>query len=150
MCSKNSRLILIIVCFCSACICKAQSLNLKGGAVARPGYTSALQLEIVRGELSGPVRFSMPLPANWKVEAPYESKSVSLLPSRDELQLVWLDFPLQDTLRYMLGFNLPNDQQLEPVTLTGSLNYFDSNGTLRKVSPASHTFKVLRYFSRYQ
>jgi hypothetical protein len=150
MCSRNSRFILIIICFCSAYVCNAQSLKLKGGEVARPGYTSSLQLEIVRGELSGPVRFSMPLPANWKAENPYESRSVSLLPSRDELQLLWLDFPLQDTVRYTLGLRLPDDQPLEPITLTGNLAFFDANGAIRKIAPASHTFKVLPYFSRYQ
>ena len=128
----------------------AQSLRLSGGEVARPGYTSALKIEIVRGEINGPVRFAMPLPANWKAEAPYESREASVIASSTEFQLVWLDFPLKDTVRYTVGLRLPDDAELNPVTLSGSLAYFDANGTMHKIAPASHTFKVLRFFSRYQ
>lgn len=127
-----------------------QSLRLSGGEVARPGYTSALKIEIVRGDMQGPVRFSMPIPANWKAEPPYESREASVISSSKEFQLVWLDFPLKDTVRYTIGLHLPDDAELNPVTLSGNLAYFDANGTIHKVAPASHTFKVLRYFSRYQ
>jgi hypothetical protein len=128
----------------------AQSLRLSGGEVARPGYTSALKIEIVRGEMNGPVRFSMLLPANWKAEAAYESREASVIGASREFQLVWLDFPLKDTVRYTIGLRPPDDAELSPVTLTGNLAYFDANGAMRKVSTASHTFKVLNYFSRYQ
>jgi len=150
MCSRNSKIALLGLLVGCSLSSIAQSLRLTGGEVARPGYTSTLKIDIVRGEMSGPVRFSMPLPANWKAEAPYESRDASVIASSNEFQLVWLDFPLKDTVRYTIGLRLPDDAELKPETLTGNLAYFDRNGSLQKLTPASHTFKVLRYFSRYQ
>jgi len=150
MCSRNSKFTLFGLILCCSLSSISQSLRLSGGEVARPGYTSALKIEIVRGEMMGPVRFSMPLPANWKAEAPYESRDASVIASSNEFQLVWLDFPLKDTIRYTIGLRLPDDAELKPETLVGNLAYFDRNSTLQKLAPASHTFKVLRYFSRYQ
>ena len=113
----------------------AQSLSLSGGEVARPGYTSALKIEIVRGEINGPVRFTMPLPANWKAEAPYESREATVIASSKEFQLVWLDFPLKDTVRYTIGLRLPDDAELNPVTLSGNLAYFDAKAQYSREPP---------------
>ena len=150
MCSRNSKIGSFVLMLGFALNSNGQSLRLSGGEIARPGYTAALQIEIARGEMSGPVRLSMPLPANWKAEAPYESRDASVIASANELQLVWLDFPLKDTVRCTIGLRIPDNEELKPVTLTGNLAYFDANGTMRKIAPASHSFKVLRYFSRYQ
>lgn len=150
MCSRNSKYMFLFLLFGFALNANGQSLRLKGGQVARPGFTAVLKIEIVRDEMNGPVRFSMPIPPDWKVEVPFDSREASVISSSNELQVVWLDFPLKDTVHYTLGLRLPDDANLVPVTLTGNLAYFDTNGAKHKVAPASHTFKVLRYFSRYQ
>jgi hypothetical protein len=150
MCSKNSRLSLWVLFTLGLNVCSAQSFRIKGGETARPGFMTTLQLEVVRGDIAGPVRFAMPLPTNWKASIPFENYGASLLSARDEVQLVWLDFPLVDTLRCTIALQVPDDQVLQPVVIAGSLSYFDTMGAQKKLPSSSHSFKVMRYFSRYQ
>lgn len=126
------------------------SARITGVGHGRPGFNAGLNIEIVRGEISGPARVKLNLPKDWKANSYGFDKRASLQEKAGETTILWLSMPILDTVRYSFDVRIPDSQALQLVSIGGMLEYFNSDGKKKTIPITSHQIKMMKYYSRYQ
>lgn len=152
MCFNISKA-LVTVCFTMGvnawAFCQP-SARITGVGHGRPGFNAGLNVEVVPGGISGPVRVILDLPKEWKAKSYGFDKRASLKEIDGKSTILWLSMPVLDTVRYSFDVAIPESQILQPVVVSGILEYFNSDGQKRTIPISSHQLKMMRYYSRYQ
>lgn len=126
------------------------SAKIKGVKHGRPGYSTGLTVEVVRGSLSGPARVKLNLPKDWKAKSYGFDKRASIQEQAGETRILWLSMPIMDTVRYSFDVIIPESQALQTISIDGVLEYFGDDGKKKTIPISSHQIKMMRYYSRYQ
>jgi hypothetical protein len=126
------------------------SAKITGVGHGRPGYSAGFTVEVVRGNLSGPVRVKLNLPKDWKAKSYGFDKRASIQEQAGETRILWLSMPVIDTVRYSFDVRIPESQPLQSVSIDGVLEYFGDDGKKKTIPISSHQIKMMRYYSRYQ
>jgi hypothetical protein len=144
--NKNYLIVLFLM---MACFAVAQpNVKIIASSQARIGLSTAVNVQIISKNISGPARVCLNIPQGWELEKfPGEFASVSQ--SKNHVRIVWLEYPKLDTIDVVFLLKLPSNQSLGNFEITGWMDYMDS-GKPRKVEMKAHTFKVVKYYSRIQ
>lgn len=151
MYSRISKPLLIgMLMFASVGSGFSQSVKLRTTGHGRPGFGAGVDLEIVRGNITGPVRFVMELPKGWNSSSYLLDPRVTIRDVQGKSTALWLSFPTADTVRYSYGLQIPVEQALGPVMLQGHLEYFDQQGKKHRIPSNPYKMDIVRYYSRFQ
>lgn len=125
-------------------------VKISGVGHGRPGYSAGLDIEIVRKEITGPVRVKLNLPKDWKAKSYGFDKRATLQDNEGKTTILWLSIPVADTVRYSFDVRIPDSQPINSEYVSGVLEYFSSEGQKKSISISAHQIKMMRYFTRYQ
>lgn len=126
------------------------SVKITGVGHGRPGFSAGFTVEVIRGDLSGPVRVKLNLPKDWKAKSYGFDKRASIQQQGVETRILWLSMPIIDTVRYSFDVRIPESQPLQTESIDGVLEFFGDDGKKKSIPISSHQIKMMRYYSRYQ
>jgi hypothetical protein len=120
-------------------------ININGASQARFGFTTSINIQIVRNEIKGPARLIAHLPDGWTLLDPVVESALYSQTGNDA-KAVWLEFPLKDTVFCSMQFNIP-DSYRGTASIQATLEYF-KNGNKQRVSGIPFPIEVRKFYSR--
>lgn len=122
------------------------TMSLNGPTQARFGLSTTINTFIIRNATTGPVRMVTVLPDGWILRS--ADSNLGLIKQEGNLvKTVWLNFPLQDTVRQTLLVVIPQDHAGDAV-IKSQLEYFKGD-TKHQISASPFTIEVRKYYSRF-
>lgn len=122
--------------------------HFEASSYGRPGFGAGIKIRVATKGYSGPMRFIQTLPKGWSAQTLEINQDASLSIEGQQLRILWLSTPLQDTVDYYYELNIPANQPQGTLELEGRLEYYQAD--LKKtqaITPAR--LRVMPYFSRY-
>ena len=140
---KNSKLALFIL-FGSSLFAQPE-FSIDGASQARFGFSTSINIRIVRNGITGPVRLIAHLPEGWTLMNPvFETALYSQ--TGNDAKAVWLEFPLKDTTYCSMQLNIPESYR-GAANIQAVIEYF-KNGDKKHVIGKPFPIAVKKYYSR--
>jgi hypothetical protein len=122
------------------------TMSLNGPIQARFEHATTINTFIARNSITGPVRMVTELPQGWILRS--SDSNLGLINQEGNLvKTVWLNFPLQDTVRQTLLLVIPKDHKGNAV-IKSHLEYFKGD-TKHQISASPFSIEVRKYYSRF-
>ncbi|HOY48554.1 MAG TPA: hypothetical protein PL185_03130 [Flavobacteriales bacterium] len=122
------------------------TISLNGPKQARFGLPTVIKTEIVRNSTTGPVRLVTELPQGWILRS--SDSNLGLINQEGNLvKTVWLNLPLQDTIRHSLLVIIPENHSGDAV-IKAHLEYY-SGDNIHHIACSPFAIEVRKYYSRY-
>lgn len=121
------------------------SIRINGASQARFGFTTSINIQIVRNDIKGPARLIAHLPDGWTLLDPVAETALYSQTGHDA-KAVWLEFPLKDTVYCSMQFNIPESYR-GTASIQATLEYF-KNGNKQRVNGIPFPIEVRKFYSR--
>ena len=121
------------------------TIIINGASQARYGFSTSINIQIVRNDLKGPARLIAQLPDGWSLLNPVV-ESAMYSQTGNDAKAVWLEFPLKDTVYCSMQFNIPESYR-GTAGIQVTLEYFN-NGSKKHVNCSPFPIEVRRFYSR--
>ena len=120
-------------------------IKINGASQARFGYSTSINIQIVRNDVKGPARLIAHLPEGWTLLNPVAETALYSQTGNDA-KAVWIEFPLKDTVYCSMQFNIPESYR-GTASIQAKLEYFD-NGNKKHVNCIPFPIEVRKFYSR--
>jgi hypothetical protein len=120
-------------------------VKINGASQARFGFTTSINIQIVRNDIKGPARLIAHLPDGWTLLNPVAETALYSQTGNDA-KAVWLEFPLKDTVYCSMQFNIPESYR-GTANIQATLEYF-KNGNKQRVNGIPFPIEVRKFYSR--
>jgi hypothetical protein len=142
--------LVISLCFSLGCysLFSQPRLSLVGPNQARIGISTTAKVQIISSSIHGPARASIDIPQGWSLEN-YPGESASVSQTGSQIKIVWLEFPIRDTLEVVFLLKIPESANKGTYAISGYFDYI-SEGKAKKLAIPAHSYKVLKYYTRVQ
>ena len=140
----NSKLAFFFLLGGSVCA-QNPEIKINGASQARFGFSTSINIQIVRNEVKGPARLIAQLPEGWTLIDPVAETALYSQTGNDA-KAVWLEFPLKDTVYCSMQFNIPETYR-GTASIQATLEYF-KNGNKQHVNGIPFPIEVRKFYSR--
>ncbi len=120
-------------------------IKINGASQARYGFSTSINVQIVRNDIKGPARFIAHLPDGWTLLNPV-AETAMYSQTGNDAKAVWLEFPLKDTVYCSMQFNIPESYR-GTASIQATLEYF-INGNKKHVNSLPFPLEVRKFYSR--
>lgn len=140
----NSKLAFFFLLGGSVCA-QNPEIKINGASQARFGFSTSINIQIVRNEVKGPARLIAQLPEGWTLIDPVAETALYSQTGNDA-KAVWLEFPLRDTVYCSMQFNIPESYR-GTASIQATLEFFN-NGNKKHVNCIPFPIEVRKFYSR--
>ena len=124
---------------------QAPEIKISGASQARFGFSTSINIQIVRNEIKGPARLIAHLPEGWTLINPVVETALYSQTGNDA-KAVWLEFPLKDTVYCSMQVNIPESYR-GAASIQATLEYLN-NGNKKHVKCNPFSIEVRKFYSR--